>query len=167
MLLIGVLKINSVYDSNTMVKQKKRANSGKKGIISLPTILMVSGIIAEVALVGVILAFLFSASGFGGRLAAESLAAAQTGIQDAFYRIVINDFASSYTITVGPGNRLARITIERDPADLGICNVGWGCRFRVRSVGEAFLSNSQMEAILGVDPLSREISILSLREIPI
>ena len=147
--------------------KKKQVNLEKSGIISLPTILMVSGIIAEIALIGVILAFLFSFSGFGGRLAVESLAAARAGIEDAFYRIVINNYRNSYTITVGPGNRLAKITIEKDPVVLGACNVGWGCRFRVRSTGQAFLSNSRMEAILGVDPLSREIRVLSLKEIQI
>jgi len=146
---------------------RKQVSQKKRGIASLSTILMVSGIIAEIALIGVILAFLFSASGFGGRLAAESLAAAQAGIEDGIYRIITNNYTSSYTITVGPNNRLAQITIEKDPVDLGTCAVLWGCRFRIRSTGQVFLSNSRMEAILGVDPISREIRIQSLREIQI
>lgn len=139
----------------------------KTGIISLPTVLAISGIIAEVALIGVILAFLFASSGLGGRLATESLTAARAGIEDGVYRVIINNFESNYTITVGPNNRLVEVTIERDPVDLGTCNVSWGCRFRIRSTGRAFLSNSRIEAILGVDPLSREIRIQSLREIQI
>jgi len=146
---------------------RKKINQKNSGIVSLPTILMVSSIIAEIALVGLLLAFLFSASGFGGRLATESLAAAQAGIEDGIYRIITNNYTSSYTITVGPNNRLAQITIEKDPADLGACAVLWGCRFRVRSTGQVFLSNSRMEAVLGVDSLSREIRVQSLIEIPI
>jgi len=146
---------------------RKQVSLKKSGIISLPTILMISGIIAEIALVGLLLAFLFSASGFGGRLATESLAVAQAGIEDGVYRIITNNYTSNYTIAVGPNNRLAQITIEKDPADLGTCAVLWGCRFRVRSTGQVFLSNSRIEAVLGVDPLSREIRIQSLREIQI
>lgn len=137
----------------------------RNGIVSLPTILMVSGIIAEIALTGVILAFLFSSSGLGGRLATESLAAARAGIEDGIYRVITNNYTNYYTITVGENNRLVEVTIEKDPVDLGVCNVSWGCRFRIRSIGHAFLSNSKMEVILGVDPLSREIRIQSLKEI--
>jgi hypothetical protein len=137
--------------------------TGKRGVAALPTILMLSGIVGELVLSGVLLSFLFSRSGLAGRLSAEASALARSGAEDAIYRIVKDDYQTPYTLDLGNG-RKADILIEKDPVDLvPSCGVSWGCRYRVTSSGRALSSNRETVIILGADPLSREIKIQSIK----
>jgi len=136
--------------------------TGKRGVAALPTILMLSGIVGELVLSGVLLSFLFSRSGLAGRLSAEASVLARSGAEDAIYRIVKDDYQTPYTLDFGNG-RKADVVIEKDPGDLGSCSVSWGCRYRVISSGRALSSNRETVIILGVDPLSREIKIQSIK----
>ncbi len=76
-----------------------------KGTVTLPVVILMGGIITEIAIAGAFLAYFLSQSGFGLKLSAEAFAAAQSGIEDAKLKIIRNkDFTSSpnpYTLSVG------------------------------------------------------------------
>ena len=72
-----------------------------KGVAALPVILLISGIILEVVAASAFLAFSFSSGSFGTLLAAESFFGSRTGIDDAIYRIIKNNYPSSYSFTTG------------------------------------------------------------------
>ncbi len=76
-----------------------------RGQIALPFILLVSGIIIEVAIAGTFIAYFLSNSGLGDRLAVRADAAARAGIDDAIQRIAQNkEYAPNgvnYMLAVG------------------------------------------------------------------
>lgn len=80
-----------------------RRKSGK-GQIALPFILLISGIIIEIAIAGSFVAYYLSASGLGVRLSLRAETAAKAGIDDAMQRISQNkEYAASganYNLTV-------------------------------------------------------------------
>lgn len=139
------------------------------GIAALPTILLIAGIIIQIVATGAILAFSFSAGGFGVLLSTKALFGARAGVDDAMHRIINNTDVSAYSIATAMGayTIVTDITIERDPLALGACNIAWGCRYRIHSTGRAIFRQRRVEVILAVDPNTREIRRESFREIPI
>lgn len=139
---------------------------------TLPTVLMIGGIIMELAVAGVVVGYAFTESGSGMRLSTEALFASRAGVDDAVYKIIRGDYTVSYTVIVTGvvgtrSERKADVVIEKDPVDLGSCNILWGCYFRVRSTGRAVFRMRKMEAVLSVDPDTREIRVRYLKEVPV
>jgi len=136
------------------------------GAAALPSILLLSGIIAEIILAVIVVAGLFSRSGFGARLSAEATAAAYAGAEDGIYRVIRGDTISPNPYPLDLGNdRTASVTITNI---LGGCGVAWGCSFLISSEGTAFLiSKRKVEVILSVDPLTRQIEVRSFKEIEV
>lgn len=144
----------------------------EQGVATLPTVLMIGGIIMELAVAGVVVGYAFTESGSGMRLSTEALFAARAGVDDAVYRIIRGDYEPSYTVIVtgvagARSERKADIVIEKDPADLGSCDILWGCYFRIRSTGRAVSRMRKMEAVLSVDSNTREIRVRYLKEISV
>ena len=78
-------------------------SSHPKGQAVLPAILLICGIITEIAVAGALVAFILSSSGWGERLSSRALAAAKTGVEDAFMKITLNkNFSapSGYSIVI-------------------------------------------------------------------
>lgn len=140
-----------------------------KGVAALPVILLISGIILEVVAASAFLAFSFSSGSFGTLLAAESFFGSRTGIDDAIYRIIKNNYPSSYSFTTTAGSHtvVIDVTVEKDPIDLGSCTVVWGCRYRIYSLGRVLFRQRKTETILAVDPNTREIRRESFKEVEI
>ncbi|KKR55663.1 MAG: hypothetical protein UT92_C0001G0006 [Candidatus Curtissbacteria bacterium GW2011_GWA1_40_24] len=128
-----------------------------RAAIVLPTILLIGGIIVEIGLAGVFIAYFFSQSGLGVKLSEEALAAAQAGVQDAILKIVRdkNFGSSSYSLTVA--NRSADVTVCKDTC------AGSG-KYQITSLGKALTKRRQVQAIVGVTS-SGETKIESIKEI--
>ncbi len=137
------------------------------GMAALPTILLIAGIVIQIVATGAILAFSFSAGGFGVLLSTKALFGARAGVDDAIHRIINNNYTSPYSIStiMGAYTIITDITIERDP--IIPCAVAWGCRYRIHSTGRAIFRQRRVEVILAVDPNTREIRRESFREIEI
>jgi len=138
------------------------------GMAALPTILLIAGIIIQIVATGAILAFSFSAGGFGVLLSTKALFGARAGVDDAMHRIINNNYPTiRYRISTRMGNHeiLTDITIERDL--IIPCAAQWGCRYRIQSTGTAIFRQRRVEMILSVDPNTREIRRESFREIEI
>ncbi len=139
------------------------------GVAALPVILLISGIILEIVAASAFLAFSFSSGSFGTLLAAESFFGARTGSDDAIYRVIKNNYSSSYSLTTTTGTHtvVIDVTVEKDPIDLGSCTVAWGCRYRIYSTGRVLFRERKVETILSVDPNTREIRRESFKEVEI
>jgi len=131
-----------------------------KGFSALPTVLVISMIIVEVAVVSVVLANVFSNTRFSERLAAEAYSAARSGAQDGILRVIrykncpmTPGCPASYSLEVG--NRSASVSIT-DNGDGTIT---------VQSTGSAFSRNKSVEAVLGVSANTGKVSIQSLKEV--
>lgn len=136
-----------------MVKFSVKQNSG---VAALPTVLLIGGLIVELGLAGVLIAYLLSQSSFGAKLSAEALAAASSGVEDATLKIVRDKSFSSpgYNLTVG--NRSAYIVVCKDTCVSG--------KYQVISTGSALAKKRKLEAIINVDGVSGEAIIESIQE---
>lgn len=134
----------------------------RRGIASLPVILLVGGIIVEVGITGVLLFYFLNTNLSDARLSNSALIAAQTGIEDALLKITRNKNCpelacpSPYSITAG--DQRATVTICKDTC----AGVG---KTQVTSVGESRNKQHTLRAILTVSALTGEVSIDSITEL--
>lgn len=133
----------------------------KRGIASLPVILLLGGIIIEIGVAGAFLLVYLNNSLYGTRLANEALEAAHSGVNDAMMRIIVdkntNTSPDSYYLTVG--GRTANVTICKDCSDVGTGKT------KVTAVGQALTKQHRLVAILNVDPDTGVVSIVSVSEV--
>lgn len=133
----------------------------QSGVATLPVILLISGIVMELAVAGVIVSALLTNTVFNSRLSAEALAVARAGAQDAIVKIIRykNCNASScggpvpYTITIG--SRTAVVSIVDNLNNT----------LTVKSEGTAVTRKKKIEAVVGVDASSGKVSVLSFEEV--
>jgi len=134
----------------------------KKAAVTLPVILLVGGLIAEISIAGAFIAYFLNQSGFGIKLSEEALAAARAGIQDATIRIVrdknFNPSPNPYTLIVG--SRSSQVTICKDTC-------AGTDKFQVDSLGIAFNKRRKIRAVIYVNSLTGEVKLESEREIAI
>lgn len=130
------------------------------GIAALPVLLLTSAIILEVAIVSIVLANVFNNTRYNERLAAEAFGAARAGAQDAALRVIrYKDCPAT------PGcPATSTITVGLRTADVTITDSGGGI-ITVDSVGTALGRQKKVQAILGVDPVTGEVSLRSFKEV--
>ena len=142
---------------------RQRAKSkwliAKKGAVTLPVFLMITLIIFELVVAGVVAANALNNSFFGERLTAEAWQAARAGAGDAIMRVIrtcpLSDCAAtSYSLPVG-SRSTAQVTITRNPVSGNIT---------INSTGEAFTRKKKIEVILGVDQGSGQVKVQSFKE---
>ena len=131
-----------------------------KGAVTLSVFLMITLIISELAVAGVVAVNALNNSFFGERLAAEAWQAARAGAQDAIITAVrtcpLSDCPSSnYSLTVG-SRSTAQVAIVRDAGNGNIT---------ITSIGEAFTRKKKIEVILGVDQESGQVKVQSFKEV--
>lgn len=87
----------------------------ERGQMSLPVILIISGIFVEIAIAGAFIVGFMISSGQGERLAVRALAAAEAGIRDAFIKVARDKSfpPGSYALSVGEDS--ATIEVSRTP----------------------------------------------------
>jgi len=137
-----------------------KLNKIKKGVSALPTILLVSGIIMEVVIAGLVVSQLFSNSLLSEQLATEALEVAKSGAQDAVNRVTsyINCpdavyCPSTYTVTVG--SRSACVNIGSISSEI----------MTIYSKGTAFTREKTVEAVLGISTSEAAVTVHSFKEI--
>lgn len=134
---------------------------GQSGVSTLPTMLLLGGIIIEIAIASAFLTYYFNVTNFAARLSAEALAAARAGADDALIQLVRNrNFTpdpNPYEVSVANG-RVASVTICRDTCVLG--------KTQVVSVASALNKKSKVEAILTVTT-DGKVTVDSLKEVPL
>lgn len=130
------------------------------GAATLPVVLLMSSIVVELAIVGVVLAAVLSNTIFSSRLANEALTAARAGAQDAIIRVIRykncpgTGCPASYSVTVG----------SRSTADVTIAAASGV--ITINSTGTSSSRKKKVEVLLGVDSTTGKVSIQSFKEIP-
>ncbi len=127
--------------------------------------LLLGGIIIEIAIASAFLTYYFNVTNLGARLAAEALAAARAGADDALIQVVRNRTfapADPYTVEVANG-RTAKVTLCREFLPPVCAGVG-----KTKVISEASVLNkrSKIEAILNVTPEGL-VTVDSLKEVPL
>lgn len=131
--------------------------------ISLPIILIISGIFIEIAIAGAFIVSFMVSSGQGERLSARAFTVAEAGVKDAFIKITRDkNFTPSinpYTLTVN--DDLVSVTVERDPIDLPTGS------YRITAVGTAGTRQRKLIGILSVNNLTGKVELQSIEELKI
>jgi hypothetical protein len=128
--------------------------------VTLPVFLLITLIVTELALAGLVTANALNNTLFGERLAIEASQAARAGAQDAIIKVIRNCplsdcLINNYSLSVGPRGT-ADILISRDIVSGNIT---------ITSTGSSFTRKKKMEAVLGVDQTTGKVQIRSLKEV--
>ncbi|MBI5401466.1 hypothetical protein HZB05_01395 [Candidatus Wolfebacteria bacterium] len=143
----------------------------KNGIVALPTIILISGIIMEIGVALALVVFLMSQSAAGAKYSAEALTMAQSGIADATIKVIRNNnlgspSASSYTLTVDSLRKTDVVVCKGylivDNACGATANAG---KTQIISTGKAVNKNRRVQAFLNVNSTTGEIKTESISEI--
>lgn len=128
------------------------------GQTALPTILLIVGIIFEIAIGFALITYLLLTSGYGERLSAEALAASRAGLSDALIKLARDkNFTSVSSYTVDVGSRSAEVTVVNDGAG----------RVTITSTGSAITRQRRVQAIYIVNQTTGKIDLESTTEIPL
>ena len=136
----------------------KNHRKKEEGAVTLPVFLLITLIVTELALAGLVTANALNNTLFGERLAIEASQAARAGAQDAIMKVIRNcpfSVCPTYFFLVGPRSR-ADISFSRDIVSGNIT---------ITSTGSSFTRKKKMEAILGVDQTTGKVQIQSLKEV--
>ncbi len=143
-----------------------------RAAIGLPVVLLIGGLVTEIAIAGVFMAYFMNQSGLGTKLSAEALAASRAGVQDAMIKIIRNKnlnyttSGSPYTLTVG--NRSAQVTICKDSKTVSTtCGMAMTGKDEITSLGIAFNKRRNLQVILIVHSSIGKVEIESEKEIAV
>lgn len=135
--------------------------------MTLPFVLLIGGIIVEVAIAGAFVSYFLSSSGYGERLSIRAAAAAESGIRDVMVKITQNkDFLpdagqTSYSISVsGDTNDTALVSASRSTASGKYLYV-------VESLGTAVSRQKKYRARIFVNPVTGRVELESITDVPI
>ena len=148
----------------------------EQGISALPTILMLSGIILEVVVAGLVVAYFFNRSLLSEQLSVEAMKAAESGAHDAISRI--NDYincpdSTTYNDTAAkcPDVYEYFFIDSSEPSQdriacVAIGNITGG-KITIYSRGTAFTRNKTIEVILGIATTTATVEVQSFKEVEI
>ncbi|MDP1718980.1 MAG: hypothetical protein Q8L24_00970 [bacterium] len=135
-----------------------------KGVSTLPTMLLLGGIIIEIAIASAFLTYYFNVTNLAARSSAEALAAARAGADDAIIRLVRDmKFSATepYTVEVASG-RGASVTVCNMTCPLPLTSE----QAKVTSTASVFNKKSKIEAILTITT-DGKVTVDSLQEVPL
>ena len=145
--------------------QALRSKFRDSGVSTLPTMLLLGGIIIEIAIAIAFLTYYFNTLNYASRLSAEALETARAGVQDAIIKVVRDkdcpnvSCPSPYTVETSNG-RTATVSICKDTCS------GAG-KTQVISTASALNRQKKIQAILSVDPVTGQVAVDSLQEAPL
>lgn len=126
------------------------------GLSALPTVLLITAILVEVAVVGAVISYALTSTRFSERLSAEALAAARAGAQDAAMQAIWEGACPSLAdFTVGSATVCRTCALNTPSAN----------QVTIRSTATLFSRKKRVETILGVDPVTGEVRLQSFQEI--
>lgn len=140
------------------VAQKKYA-----GQATLSFILLVGGIVLEVAIAGSFATYFLSASGLGERLSARAFTTAEAGIRDAQMRIARDkEFAQSGPVSysIGVGIDGVSVAVSRDTSN------ATSYVFTATSTGTAVNRSRRLVAVMVVNRETGLAQLQSIQEVP-
>lgn len=134
------------------------------GVSSLPLILILGGLITTMALGATLLVFLVNNANLGERASAEAFITARSGIDDGILQVVRNKNCpdafclASYNVILD--GHTATVTICKDSCD------GAG-KHTIISTSQVLTNQKKIKAILEADPVTGEVLVESITELPI
>ncbi len=137
----------------------------KHGVISLGLLIVIAVVVTEISMAGALLTSFLTSANLNERIAAETLAAAQSGVADGLMRVMYGTFVpeTSYSLTVDAAHNLA--------ANVSICYLGaGGCqsfvvpRVQITSSGTNGIKSRKLVAVASLDLVTRVVTVESITE---
>ena len=140
------------------------------GMTALPLIILIGGIVLEIAITMTLVAFYLSESGAGARFSAEALSISQAGINDAMIKIIrnpsFNTGASNPYYLSFDNYRNAQVFVCRNYRTItNNCDTWLENNTEITSLGTVFSKNRRLRANISINPTNGEIRIGSIKEI--
>ena len=138
--------------------------TSRKGVASLPAIILFGGLMVEIGLAGAFLIYYLNNSLYGTRLSQAALVAAQAGIDDGILKVILDkdcpniNCPANYSITTESGN--ADVVICKDSCS------GSGTT-QITSTGYSLTRKHKIVAILNVNNTSGLVTKVSVTEEPL
>ena len=146
----------------------------QSGIVVLPLVLLISGIVLEMTIAATLVVFYLLQGSTGTRNAADALAVSQSGISDAALRLARNkDVNDAYSIPFD-AQRTAQVTICNQGRKTTTCSALGGCDYtnpsdagkaEVTVLGTVRGRNRCMRAVYAIDKDTGEVRLESSGEI--
>lgn len=155
---------------------RQRREFFKKGIVALPLMLLISGIVLEMTIAATLVVFYMLQGSAGTRNAADALMAARSGVSDATVQMARNmNFDGTYVLTLG-AQRTAQITVCNQGRKTTSCADSGGCEYtnpsdagkaEVTAMGTVRGRNRCVRAVYAIDGGTGEVRLESSGEIPL
>lgn len=128
------------------------------GQIALPFILLVSGIILEIAVAGSFVSYFITTAGAGDRLLVRATSVAQSGVRDAILRISQNKeyAASSVSYTLSIGSDSTAVAVSRNTSNATVYV------YTITSTGSAGSRQKKYVATVSVNKITGATNIQSM-----
>jgi hypothetical protein len=149
-----------------------RSIVSRRGIASLPLILLLGAIIIEVSIASVFFLSYLNSSVYGTRMANEALIAAQSGVNDAVLRIILNKNCGDDILCAPLRPDFYTITTSSATVDIMICKGGnadcpelndSGKRLII-ATGKALTRQHKLVATVTVDSATALVTIDSIKD---
>lgn len=143
----------------------------KSAAAAITTILIIGGIVVEIAIAALVASYFASQTGLGSKLSYSALFLAQSGVDDAFIKITRDKDWSpnpdTYSVVIGDST--AQVTVCKDKITVTTkCDTAASTgTYEVTSLGSSVNKQVKMKAVLYVDPTTGLVNIKSLEEIGI
>lgn len=131
-------------------------NQAKTGIAALPALLLIGGIVIEIAIVSAALTFIGITNALSVRAAAEALFLARAGAQDAIMRVVRDKNFSSSGYTVPVGSRSATVVVTKDQPQAG--------QTTITATSSVVRRQKEIQAVVTIDGVTGQSEIVSFKE---
>jgi len=133
----------------------------KTGFASLPVVLLLGGLIIELAITGAFIFYYVNSNVYGNRLATQAATMARSAIDDAILKVILNpncgnDINCPSPYTLNSGATTADVTIIKHLDDTT----------EVVAVGHALSKRHRIVAILGVSSTAPLVSVRSITDTP-
>ncbi len=140
-----------------------RSVENKRGQATLSFILLVGGVVIEMAIAASFVAYLLATSGYGERLSARAFTAAEAGVRDVHVRLARDkEFAQigpvTYSVAVGADR--ATVTVSRNTSD------ATSYLYHATSTGQALARKRRLVGIIVVNRTTGLIQTQSVSEKP-
>lgn len=134
----------------------------RTGQATLSFIILISGLVLEIAVAGSFVTYFLSSSGLGERLSARALSAASSGVRDAEMRLVR---AGALCGTIDAYS----ISIDQDSANVSVSKIvsGENCEYTITSLGSAGTRQRKLVAVLLINTTTGLAELRSITEQPV
>lgn len=141
----------------------------KKGLVLLPTVLILGFVVVSIGLTGLFIIFTLNRSNYNIRLAANALAAADAGINDAYLRIIrgTNPLSADCSALDPASLPLGAYNLPVGSHNAYVCIQRSGNVYHVFSLGVARGRRRKLKAILDEDARTKQIRLQTINEIPL